>query len=371
MAQPDWIDVGAADELAKRELQPIVARRARIALSFRGGEFGAISGVCNHVGGPLGEGTLDGDYVVCPWHHWKFHRRTGEGEPGFEEDRGARATRSRSRTAACSSTSRSRPAARTSKPHPPHPLARDVERAPGPVRVVGISTTAMDRDHPRYSHLRRTARDALAHAENARRETRAASGSRELKFRHCEGYYSKSAQACTWPCSITQMDPADQLDQVYEAIVHWADVILVSTPIRWGARQLALFQDGRAMNCIQNQVTIAQPRADAQQGRGVHHHRRAGQHAGGGRADARLLRRDRLPSSRSSRTSRTRAAGRPRTWRTTSRYVEESKELHDGARALVERTIDMAKLLVAGTIPEVAMVGGGRKGHQLDVKAQT
>ena len=28
----------------------------------------------------------------------------------------------------------------------------------------------------------------------------------ELKFRACEGYYSKSAHACTWPCSITQMD---------------------------------------------------------------------------------------------------------------------------------------------------------------------
>ena len=39
----------------------------------------------------------------------------------------------------------------------------------------------------------------------------------ELTFRACEGYYSKSAHACTWPCSITQMDPEDQLDAVYEA----------------------------------------------------------------------------------------------------------------------------------------------------------
>lgn len=53
-----------------------------------------------------------------------------------------------------------------------------------------------------------------------------------------------------------------------------------------------------------------------------------------------------------------------------TRYVEQSEALHEGARALVERTIDMAKLLVAGTIAEVAMVGGGRKGNQFDVKAQ-
>ena len=33
MAKPDWIDVGAADELALRELQPVTAKRARLALS--------------------------------------------------------------------------------------------------------------------------------------------------------------------------------------------------------------------------------------------------------------------------------------------------------------------------------------------------
>ena len=33
----------------------------------------------------------------------------------------------------------------------------------------------------------------------------------DLKFRPCEGYYSKSAHACTWPCSITQMDPGDEM----------------------------------------------------------------------------------------------------------------------------------------------------------------
>ena len=80
-----WIDVGAADELATRPLQQVMLGRKRIALVFKDGAFSAISGVCNHVGGPLGEGTLDGDYVVCPWHYWKFHCRTGAGEPGYED----------------------------------------------------------------------------------------------------------------------------------------------------------------------------------------------------------------------------------------------------------------------------------------------
>jgi multimeric flavodoxin WrbA len=78
----------------------------------------------------------------------------------------------------------------------------------------------------------------------------------DLAFRNCEGYYSKSANACTWPCSITQMDPADQMDQVYEGIVFWADVILVSTPIRWGSASSLYFKMVERMNCVQNQITL-------------------------------------------------------------------------------------------------------------------
>ena len=53
------------------------------------------------------------------------------------------------------------------------------------------------------------------------------------------------------------MDPDDQLDRVYEALVHWADVYLVATPIRWGAASSLYFKMVERMNCIQNQITIA------------------------------------------------------------------------------------------------------------------
>jgi multimeric flavodoxin WrbA len=52
------------------------------------------------------------------------------------------------------------------------------------------------------------------------------------------------------------MDPDDQMDEVYEAIVHWADVILVATPIRWGAASSLYFKMAERLNCVQNQVTI-------------------------------------------------------------------------------------------------------------------
>jgi len=63
-----------------------VAGRTRLAVSYVNGAFGVVSGVCNHAGGPLGAGTLDGEYITCPWHAWKFHCRTGVGEPGSEND---------------------------------------------------------------------------------------------------------------------------------------------------------------------------------------------------------------------------------------------------------------------------------------------
>ena len=37
----------------------------------------ALSGVCPHQGGPLGEGALNGEIITCPWHMWEFHSRTG------------------------------------------------------------------------------------------------------------------------------------------------------------------------------------------------------------------------------------------------------------------------------------------------------
>src|SRR5262245_22384226 len=70
----------------------------------------------------------------------------------------------------------------------------------------------------------------------------------DLKFRACEGYYSKAAQACTWPCSITQMDASDELDSVYEAFVHWADAIIVASPIRWGTASSLYFKMAARMH---------------------------------------------------------------------------------------------------------------------------
>jgi len=44
-----------------------------------GGTFHVIDNDCTHRGGPLGEGELDGEVVMCPWHNWTFNVATGRG----------------------------------------------------------------------------------------------------------------------------------------------------------------------------------------------------------------------------------------------------------------------------------------------------
>lgn len=249
----NWVEIGHADEFSATPLKRVTVKNRDIAISLKDGKFGAVSNACNHVGGPLGNGRLDGDYIICPWHNWKFHRCSGVGEPGFEEDRvPAYPIKVESGRVYVNLSAGSK---RQKAPHQPHPLARKVERAPGPLRLAGISTSAMDAANPRFSGSDHLLNHALKAARDLSAETRLIKLN-ALKFRNCEGYYSKAAQACTWPCSITQMDANDQMDQIYDALVHWADAIIISSPIRWGAASSLYFKMAERLNCVQNAVTI-------------------------------------------------------------------------------------------------------------------
>jgi nitrite reductase/ring-hydroxylating ferredoxin subunit/multimeric flavodoxin WrbA len=253
MDQPPWHRVGPLEELKRRELQSRTIDGRLVALSWKDGRFGAIAGHCPHVGGPLGDGSLSGDNIRCPWHGWSFNRCNGTSGlgypiavPSFElkEEDGALWLRFDTATPA------------QVLQRDPHPLARPVRREPGPARVFGISTTGMDAESPRYSTSDDLLGVALDHAGAALGCETKLIKLADLKFRHCEGYYSKAAPACTWPCSITQKDDDDGLEPVYEALVHWADVVLVATPIRWGAASSLYFKMAERMNCIQNQLTL-------------------------------------------------------------------------------------------------------------------
>ena len=357
----DWHDLGSVSELSQRPLQQLAVGEVRLAVIFKDAAFSVISGVCNHVGGPLGDGRLDGDYITCPWHYWKFHCRTGRGEPGFEEDK-VPAYKSKVENGRLLVDLKSADT-RTRKPHERHPLARTPKREPGGVRVVGISTTAMTDGQPRFSTSDFLLEIAIAHARKEGCEAQLIRLN-DLKFRHCEGFYSKSAQACTWPCSITQMDPTDQLDRVYEAFVHWADVILVATPIRWGSASSLYYKMVERMNCIQNQSTIAD--------RELLQNKVAAFLITGGQDNVQAVAGQMLgffaevgcvfPQFPYIAHSRGWSA---EDMENNVRDVQKSAMLRSGAESLVDRCVAMSLTLLAGSCAIEDHVRGGRKGHTL------
>jgi len=49
----------------------------KIAIFNVGGRYYAIENTCPHRGGPLAEGKIEGDEVICPWHGSRFNVQTG------------------------------------------------------------------------------------------------------------------------------------------------------------------------------------------------------------------------------------------------------------------------------------------------------
>jgi len=58
-----------------------VVNTREIAIIHRGDRYFALDGICTHEAGPLGEGTLEDDELVCPWHAGRYGIETGEANP--------------------------------------------------------------------------------------------------------------------------------------------------------------------------------------------------------------------------------------------------------------------------------------------------
>lgn len=75
--------LACVDELPEGGLFEVVEGKDIYALCNVAGDVRAISGVCPHHGGPLGQGVLEGSIVTCPWHAWEFD--TGNGACTFND----------------------------------------------------------------------------------------------------------------------------------------------------------------------------------------------------------------------------------------------------------------------------------------------
>ena len=74
---------GTMTKVAKRSEIPagtgkvVEVEGKAIAVFNCDGSFYAIENTCKHRGGPLGEGTLSGTSVTCPWHGWEYDVTSG------------------------------------------------------------------------------------------------------------------------------------------------------------------------------------------------------------------------------------------------------------------------------------------------------
>ena len=65
-------------DIAPGQIREIQLNGITIALANVGGQFYALSNTCLHRGGPLGQGSLQGNMVPCPWHGWTFDVTSGK-----------------------------------------------------------------------------------------------------------------------------------------------------------------------------------------------------------------------------------------------------------------------------------------------------
>lgn len=72
-----FVKVASVSEIPAGQAKRVEAGGKEIALFNVGGTFCAIDNTCTHAGGPLAEGTVEGEQVQCPWHGARFSVKTG------------------------------------------------------------------------------------------------------------------------------------------------------------------------------------------------------------------------------------------------------------------------------------------------------
>lgn len=80
-----WEYVCDMHEIPEDRAKIFVVKNERIALFKYDSKLSAISNVCKHQGGPLGEGKVVDGCVTCPWHGYQYLPHNGQSPPPFTE----------------------------------------------------------------------------------------------------------------------------------------------------------------------------------------------------------------------------------------------------------------------------------------------
>ncbi len=73
-----FVRAAKVDAVAPGSIAEFQVGGKAVAVANVGGKFFALNGVCIHEGGPVGEGALNGNVVICPWHAWEYDVTNGK-----------------------------------------------------------------------------------------------------------------------------------------------------------------------------------------------------------------------------------------------------------------------------------------------------
>ncbi len=82
----EWVRLCSVKETpAEGQVMEAEAAGRAVCLAKVGGALSALDNLCPHRQGPLGQGWIEGNAVVCPWHSWTFDLATGAAEYPVDE----------------------------------------------------------------------------------------------------------------------------------------------------------------------------------------------------------------------------------------------------------------------------------------------
>ena len=74
----EFVEIAPASELPNGERLFVEIEGKPLVIFNMAGQFFSIGDVCSHDDGPVGEGDIEGDNIVCPRHGAEFDIRTGK-----------------------------------------------------------------------------------------------------------------------------------------------------------------------------------------------------------------------------------------------------------------------------------------------------
>jgi nitrite reductase/ring-hydroxylating ferredoxin subunit/DMSO/TMAO reductase YedYZ heme-binding membrane subunit len=80
-----FLDACAVADIPENRARIVCLSGERVAIFKYDGKISAVSNVCQHQNGPLGEGKIAFGCITCPWHGYQYVPETGASPPPFVE----------------------------------------------------------------------------------------------------------------------------------------------------------------------------------------------------------------------------------------------------------------------------------------------